>query len=258
VLHGCPHRNQSNIASLLTWITTNRPVGADKIYALELGNELNSCLNGATGAQTQAADFVALKKLVDAAWPSTAAAATPAPLLIGPDTHSSTEYSTEGVDWFKEFVETAGSTVAFNTFHMYSLGNGPKLDPTKLDASFLSTASLDNCGKGVKALQLALPASRRGLLWAGETAAANDGGQSGITDTFIDGFWYLDQLGQLATFNVTVFLRQTMLSEGGLVFFFPHLDSFVTNPSCIGEPSCTGKPSASIMLSCAPVILLTD
>ena len=26
-------------------------------------------------------------------------------------------------------------------------------------------------------------------LWAGETAAANNGGQSGITDTFIDGFW---------------------------------------------------------------------
>ena len=85
----------------------------------------------------------------------------------------------------------------------------------QLVASFLSTESLDNCGKGVKSLQAALPADRQATLWAGETAAANQGGQSGITDTYIDGFWYLDQLGQMAALNVTVFLRQQMLASSG-------------------------------------------
>ena len=103
----------------------------------------------------------------------------------------------------------------YHTFHMYSLGNGPKLDPNKLDASYLSPSSLGKCGDGVRALQRALPESKRGTLWAGETAAANDGGQTGITDTFIDGFWYLDQLGQLAALDVQVFCRQTMVNSGG-------------------------------------------
>ena len=91
------------------------------------------------------------------------------------------------------------------TFHMYSLGNGPKLDPKRLNASFLSAASLDKCGNGVRALWRALehvhspsvsPSSPSSFpsVWAGETAAANNGGQSGVTDTYIDSFWYLNQL----------------------------------------------------------------
>ena len=66
----------------------------------------------------------------------------------------------------------------------------------------------------MRALQKALPAARSGTLWGGETAAANCGGQSGVTDTFIDGFWYLDQLGQFAQLNVSVFLRQAFVAGG--------------------------------------------
>ena len=54
-----------------------------------------------------------------------------------------------------------------------------------------------------------------GRLWAGETAAANSGGQTGVTDTYIDGFWYMDQLGTLAALNVTVFQRQVFVSTHG-------------------------------------------
>lgn len=125
------------------------------------------------------------------------------------------EYSSDGVGWFKTFHNAAGPAVDFHTFHMYSLGNGPKLDPKELKGSYLSPQSLDRCGEGVSALRHATPALAQGSLWAGETAAANEGGQTGITDTYIDGFWYLDQLGQLAALNVTVFLRQQLLSSGG-------------------------------------------
>eukprot|EP00040_Diaphanoeca_grandis_P014612 m.74242 g.74242 ORF g.74242 m.74242 type:complete len:604 (+) comp24640_c0_seq2:80-1891(+) len=204
----CPMRNTTNYESLLHWIATAKPTGFDHIYAFELGNELNSCLND---VDAQAQDFGALHTNVVNVWstlPST-------PKLVGPDTHSAAEFQTEGVTWFAKFVKSAATVVDHYTFHMYSLGNGPKLDPVKLDASYLSQESLDKCGEGVRALQSKLEFSQRSSLWAGETAAANQGGQSGITDTYIDGFWYLDQLGQFAALNVSVFLRQTMISGSG-------------------------------------------
>ena len=51
---GCPARDQSNLATLVEWLASSKPRGWDAIYAFELGNELNSCLNGAAGAKAQA------------------------------------------------------------------------------------------------------------------------------------------------------------------------------------------------------------
>ena len=212
---GCPALVTANYEALLAWLTSASQAHLTKnIVTLELGNELNSCLNGDAGAKAQASDFATLKKHVAAAWD--ASKMTP-PKLAGPDTHSAAEFSDAGVEWFATFVnENAGKGVMdHHTFHMYSLGNGPRLDPLHLDDSYLSPQSLNKCGEGVRALQAAMAPELRGTLWAGETAAANQGGQSGITDTYIDGFWYLDQLGQLAALNVSVFLRQTMISSGG-------------------------------------------
>ena len=65
---------------------------------------------------------------------------------------------------------------------MYSLGNGPKLDPSHLAESFLSPTALDKSGAGVRALTESLAAVLpvgHAPLWGGETAAANNGGQSG-------------------------------------------------------------------------------
>jgi len=213
----CPARNQSNIEALFRYLRGKHPNAP--IYAFELGNELNSCLNGTVGAQTQAMDFGALQKLIQSYWQSPSSP----PFLVGPDTHSAAEYQSKGLEWFKTFIQTA-QTQGFNspkafTFHMYSLGDGPKLDPANLDASFLNPNALNKAGQGADALrQLQGDLQTQGApftLWAGETAAANNGGQSGVTDTFIDGFWYLDQLGSLAQRNVSVFQRQVFLSTKG-------------------------------------------
>ena len=61
---------------------------------------------------------------------------------------------------------------------------------------------------------------------SGETASANNGGQSDITDTYIDGFWYMDQLGSLAAAGVKVFCRQTLESSKG----YPLLENYVPLP----------------------------
>lgn len=180
-------------------------------------SELNNCLNGDAGAKTQADDFAALSQLVEEVWSGSAAAHKP--MLIGPDTHSAAEYSDSGLQWFSTFVNESkarGDHVAGFTFHMYSMGNGKTLDAQKLDASFLNADKLDHAHEGALALtKIAVDQGVQGRLWAGETASANNGGQGGITDTYIDGFWYLDQLGTLAALNVTVFQRQVLTSKSG-------------------------------------------
>lgn len=203
--HGCPPRNQSNLEAFLQWTKENHPEAP--IYAWELGNELNTVLNDREGARTQAGDFVALAALRDQLWPHVR--------LIGPDTHSSAEFSDKGLSWFEGYVEASKGHVDAYTFHMYSMGNGKKLDPSKLAASFLNATALDKSGRGGQVLADILHRQHTpGALWAGETASANNGGQSGITDTFIDGFWYIDQLGSLPTVNVSVFQRQVFAGSG--------------------------------------------
>ena len=122
------------------------------------------------------------------------------------------------MEWFSAFVEASAGKVGYFTFHEYAIGNGPQLDPNRLDKSFLDAVALDKSGEGAATLAKVLAAhveSADQQLWAGETAAANNGGQAGITDTFIDGFWYLDQLGAHAQRNVRVFQRQELLSHAG-------------------------------------------
>lgn len=118
------------------------------------------------------------------------------------------------------------------------MGNGPKLDPNNLDASFLSPAALNKSGNGAAALAgldaVRAAAGAGGRLWAGETAAANDGGQTGITDSYIDGFWYLDQVLTKSVFEMTNVV---------------HLTHAVHACDAAGQPcrsQCHGVPTTSL------------
>jgi len=227
----CPARDTVDYEALISWTVTNRPPGWDHLIGFELGNELNEALNGLAGARTQAEDLLQLKAYLDRTWPvrdthgDTRRDARPGalrsdgvPVTAGPDTHSNAEWSAEMRAWFGQFANTTHGRIGALTFHEYSMGNGPDLDPQKLRASFLDPAMLDRSGNGARALLAMLPPSAPGQsppIWAGETAAATNGGQTGITDTFVDGFWYLDQLGQHALVGVQTLFRQTLLYVGG-------------------------------------------
>ena len=62
----------------------------------------------------------------------------------------------------------------------------------------------------------------------GETAAANNGGRTNVTDTFLNSFWYADQLGQLASTGVKVFQRQVLIAEGGYPLINANADGSFT------------------------------
>lgn len=79
-----------------------------------------------------------------------------------------------------------------------------------------SFSALDKSGEGGRAIVKIVREHAKGSkVVAGETSSANSGGQSGITDTFINSFWYLDQLGSLAVAGVSGFQRQVLISAGG-------------------------------------------
>jgi heparanase 1 len=63
-------------------------------------------------------------------------------------------------------------------------------------------------------------------LWCGETEAAWHSGQNNITNRFISGFWYLDQLGSLAQIDHKVQCRQTLV--GG---YYELIDKWTFDPN---------------------------
>ena len=226
----CPPRNMSNVEAFLKWNIKNMPL--DTVHGWELGNELNSYFNSNKGAKEQSKDLRTLRSLVDDLYNETEYK----PLIIGPDTHSSAEFSKIGLEWLNTFSQASftdnnhnhrnnnhhnndndkSNAIDILTFHMYSMGNGPKLDPNNLNASFLNAAALDKSGAGARAVSNVVKKySKSTAIWAGETASANNGGQTGITDTFCNGFWYLDQLGSHAAAGVDVVCRQTLENSGG-------------------------------------------
>ncbi|TYI08698.1 hypothetical protein ES332_A09G018600v1 [Gossypium tomentosum] len=75
--------------------------------------------------------------------------------------------------WFNSFLEVSGHDVVDGvTHHIYNLG----------------------------------PA------WVSESGGALHGGAKDLSPTFVDGFWYLDQLRMASTYNHKVFCRQTLIS----------------------------------------------
>ena len=218
----CPSRNQNNLKAFLKW--NHEHMDADAIYGYELGNELNDYFNGANGAKEQAKDLYLVQTYVNELYQNESWI----PNVIGPDTHSSAEYSKEGLKWLTTFVKESKSWMAFVTFHMYSMGNGPSLNPNDLNASFLNATALNKSGQGAKAVVdiVGIEGNKNTKVWAGETASANNGGQSGITDTYINGFWYLDELGSHAAVGVDMVLRQTLENSGG----YPLLENYQPLP----------------------------
>jgi heparanase len=199
----CPPNDQSNIAAVMEWTTSHRPRA--RIYGYETGNELNSCLNGKVGAKTQAYDLIDLQSLIEQYYPDPSSR----PVVLGPDTHSGVEYSSSGLEWLEKYVSRGGDAVEGITFHMYCLGKGSDLDPSQFDSTFLNASALDYCRKGAQNIIDLVGPEYAGKLWAGETASAGGMGAQGITDTFVNGFWFLDQLGSFAALGVKVFIRQT-------------------------------------------------
>ncbi|KAH0861338.1 hypothetical protein HID58_089599, partial [Brassica napus] len=112
--------------------------------------------------------------------------------------------------WYTKLLEISGPDVVdVVTHHIYNLGSGndPQLVKKILDPSYLSRVA--ETFKNVnKTIQEHGPWASP---WVGESGGAYNSGGRRVSDTFIDSFWYLDQLGMSSKHNTKVYCRQTLV-----------------------------------------------
>ncbi|KAL0416158.1 UNVERIFIED_CONTAM: Heparanase-like protein 1 [Sesamum latifolium] len=128
--------------------------------------------------------------------------------------------------WFDKLLQVSGARVVnIVSHHMYTLGPGNDrnimnkiLNPDHLNkASYLFsnvTTTIQANGPWASA-------------WVSESGGAYNNGAKDISDTFVNSFWYLDQLGMAATYDTKVYCRQTLI--GGF-YGLLNKTTFVPNP----------------------------
>nr|XP_018678827.1 PREDICTED: heparanase-like protein 2 [Musa acuminata subsp. malaccensis] len=129
-------------------------------------------------------------------------------------------------DWYKNMLSTSGyGVVDIVTHHVYNLGSGG--DGNLVD-KVTDPKVLDNIvptyNEVVGTIKSAGPWSSA---WVGESGGAHSSGGKGLSNTFANSFWYLDQLGMVSRHHHKVFCRQTLI--GGNYGLLDH-DTFVPNP----------------------------
>ncbi|PTQ26794.1 hypothetical protein MARPO_0364s0001 [Marchantia polymorpha] len=128
------------------------------------------------------------------------------PLVIAPDM----VYLTSSDD-LKNFLTDSGrEKLDVLTTHSYNLGSGDSSSEILINGILNRTFVTKQTGtyKNVNTLlsdHLAVQA------WIGESGGIYRSGRHGVSDTFIDAFWYLDELGTASLFNTKVFCRQSFV-----------------------------------------------
>ncbi|KAF7827997.1 heparanase-like protein 2 [Senna tora] len=208
--------NTLNAASLMAYTASK----GYKIDSYELGNELSAEGVSARIESVQyAKDITKLRQLVNFFYPN----ATTRPKVLGPA-------GFYGKEWFDSFLQhTAPGVVDGVTHHIYNLGAG--VDSTLInkvqDPFFLSQVAqtFKDVSTAVKDFTpWAQP-------WVGESGGAFNSGGKDVSHTFVNGFWYLDQLGMTSTFNHGVYCRQALIGGN---YALLNTTSFIPNPDYYG------------------------
>ncbi|XP_033138442.1 heparanase-like protein 1 [Brassica rapa] len=205
--------NHVNTQDFINYTVSNGYV----IDSWEFGNELSGTGVGASvSAELYGKDVIVLRDIIDKMYKDSKLTK---PLLVAPGGFYEQQ-------WYTKLLEISGQDVVdVVTHHIYNLGSGndPQLVKKILDPSYLSriAETFKNVNKTIQEHgPWASP-------WVGESGGAYNSGGRRVSDTFIDSFWYLDQLGMSSKHNTKVYCRQTLV--GG---FYGLLEkgTFVPNP----------------------------
>ncbi|KAL1551106.1 heparanase [Salvia divinorum] len=191
-----------------------------KIESYELGNELcGSGVSVRVEAEPYGKDMITLKKMIKRLYPNP----TARPKLLGPGGFYDEE-------WFKTFLQTSGPNVVDGlTHHIYNLGAG--VDPTLIN-KIQDPYFLDGVAETYKSVSTSaeLYGPWAGA-WVGESGGAYNSGGKTVSHAFVDGFWYLDQLGMTSTFNHKAFCRQALIGGN---YALLNTTTFIPNPDYYG------------------------
>ncbi|KAK8684464.1 hypothetical protein V6N13_040491 [Hibiscus sabdariffa] len=187
-----------------------------QIDSWEFGNELSGTGVGAhVYADQYGKDLIRLKKMIKELYKDSQFE----PSLIAPGGFFNQQ-------WFTKLLQVSGSTVLnAMSHHIYNLGAGvdPKLVSKILDPNYLNKVAntfinLENV------IQKHGPWASA---WVGESGGAYNSGGPHVSDTFVNSFWYLDQLGMASKYHTKVYCRQTLIGGNyGLL----NATTYVPNP----------------------------
>ncbi|XP_029129268.1 heparanase-like protein 1 isoform X3 [Cajanus cajan] len=208
-----------------------------KIDSWELGNELSGKGIGASvGVAQYGRDLIKLKQILDMLYDNIKFK----PSLVAPGGFYDKQ-------WYDKLLQVSGSGIInVLTHHLYNLGPeirlslpSPRLS-TKLPKDIYTSSDehlerkiLDperlNKVKSIfsnlsETIQKYGPWSSA---WVGEAGGAYNSGGNHVSNTFLNSFWYLDQLGMASTYSTKVYCRQTLIGGNyGLL----NTTTFTPNP----------------------------
>ncbi|KAL1320518.1 hypothetical protein AAHE18_14G061500 [Arachis hypogaea] len=208
--------NPNNAISLMKY-TVSKGYNID---SYEFGNEL--CSEGVSAridSVQYAKDITKLRHIVNSLYSN----ATTRPKVMGPA-------GFYGKEWFDSFLQHVGPGVIDGvTHHIYNLGAGVDRDLISKvqDPYFLSkiAQTFKDVSTAVKEFTPWAGA------WVGESGGAYNSGGKDVSHTFVNGFWYLDQLGMTSTFNHKVYCRQALIGGN---YALLNTTSFIPNPDYYG------------------------
>ncbi|MBU2511668.1 glycoside hydrolase [bacterium] len=115
--------------------------------------------------------------------------------------------------FYKEMIELSGGDVDVIAWHYYPQQSrrGPFASRKAHPARLLDSENLDEAAYWAKRFTGLRDQFAEGKgIWLGETGNAQFGGEPGVSDAYIGGLWWLDQLGLLAANGVEAVFRQTL------------------------------------------------
>ncbi|XVF11845.1 hypothetical protein REPUB_Repub08aG0062300 [Reevesia pubescens] len=186
------------------------------IDSWEFGNELSGNGVGAhVLADQYGKDLIYLKKIINELYKGSKFK----PSLVAPGGFFDQK-------WFAKLLQISGSSILDTmSHHIYNLGAGvdPKLVSKILDPNHLSKVA-DTFSNLTHIIRRHGPWASA---WVGESGGAYNSGGFHVSDTFVNSFWYLDQLGMASKYHTKVYCRQTLIGGNyGLL----NATTYVPNP----------------------------
>ncbi|KAJ0973844.1 hypothetical protein J5N97_015809 [Dioscorea zingiberensis] len=187
-----------------------------KVDSWEFGNELSGRGIGArVEAEQYGKDLVHFKAILD----ELSEKSQTRSLLLAPGGFFDKQ-------WYSKLLRISGSGVVnAMTHHIYNLGPGtdPHLTRKILDPQYLNRIS-----DTYKDLEHTIESQGPwASAWVGEAGGVPNNGGHLVSNTFINSFWYLDQLGMASKYKTKAYCRQTLIGgHYGLL----DSDTFIPNP----------------------------
>lgn len=201
--------NEENAAELMTYTMQQ----GQAVAVWELGNEVNVFwsvhgLGSEVSVDQYRQDVNKARELVDRCSPGAKLAGQGSavwPVLGEPLSFF--------FGFLPSYLQQTGDVLDVVSWHYYPQQSrrGPAASRRACPSRLLDPRNLDEAGYWAEKMRMWRNRWAPGKqLWLGETGNAQFGGEPGVSDAYIGGLWWLDQLGLLARLGHDVVVRQTL------------------------------------------------